>query len=142
MSHPLGPRDIARQMPQLTDIDPAALQPLPHPYDTWEDPALKELSDETRERFEHSLDGVVGLKIERPDSDAARAAYVARFMDGLEKLLDREANWTFLQPLTLSLENCVKCNTCADACPVYESSGQNDAYRPLFRSETDRKSVV
>jgi Fe-S oxidoreductase len=128
-------------MPQLTDIDPSALPPLPHPYDTWEDPALKELSDETRERFEHSLDGVVGMKIERPDSDAARAAHVARFVDGLEKLLDREANWTFLQPLTLSLENCVKCNTCADACPVYESSGQNDAYRPLFRSETLRRLV-
>jgi len=135
------PRDLSRLVPQLTELDVASLPPLPHPYTDWQDPALKALTDENRARFEHGLDGVVGLKIARPDDASARAAHVARFLSGLDKLLDRQANWTFLQPLTLSLQNCVKCNTCADACPVYESSGRHEVYRPIFRSEALRRLV-
>ena len=52
---------------------------------------VRVLSDENRARLEHSLDGVVGLKIPRPDDEAARAAHVERFLAGLDKLLDREA---------------------------------------------------
>ncbi len=141
MNGPISPRDLARPIEQLTEIDPKNLPPLPHPYEDWEDPAFKELTDENRERLEHSLDGIVGLKIARPDDEATRAEYVEKFLTGLDKLLDRESNWTFLQPLSLSLENCVKCNTCADACPVYESSGRNEVYRPIFRSESLRRLV-
>jgi Fe-S oxidoreductase len=141
VSGDLGPRDLGRPAEQLTELDPSRLPPLPRPYDDWEDPALKTLTDENRARLEHSLDGVVALKIPRPDDEAARQAHVERFLAGLDHLLDREANWTFLQPLALSLENCVKCNTCADACPVYESSGRNEVYRPLFRAEALRRLV-
>jgi Fe-S oxidoreductase len=139
MTRPVRPRDLAGRVEQLTEIRPETLPPLPPPYADWEDPALKQLSDENRQRLEHGLDGVVGLKVPRPDDEGAREAYVETFLSGLDKLLDREANWTFLQPLSLSLENCVKCNTCADACPVYESSGRHEIYRPLFRAETLRR---
>ncbi|HOX26363.1 MAG TPA: (Fe-S)-binding protein [Candidatus Krumholzibacteria bacterium] len=141
MSEPLRPRDLARPAEQLAAIPDGGLPPLPHPYEDWPDPGVRPLSDESRARLEHSLDGVVGLKIPRPDSAAAREAYVEQFLAGLDRLLDREANWTFLQPLVLSLENCVKCNTCADACPIYESSGRNEVYRPLLRAETLRRLV-
>jgi len=139
MSEPLRPRDLARPDEQLTEIRPADLPSLPHPYADWDEPGIRALSAENSARLEHSLDGVVGVKIPRPPDATAREAYVQRFLAGLEKLLDREANWTFLQPLVLSLENCVKCNTCAAACPVYESSGHNEAYRPLLRAETLRR---
>lgn len=139
MTAPLRPRDLARPAEQLTAIDPAQLPPLPHPYADWQEDVVKPLAAQHAGRLEHSLDGVVGLKINRPDNAAERAAHVARFLSGLDKLLDREANWTFLQPLVLSLENCVKCNTCADACPIYTSSGRQEIYRPLFRAEALRR---
>jgi Fe-S oxidoreductase len=66
---------------------------------------------------------------------------VKQFLAGLEKLLSKENNWTFLQPLTLSLENCAKCQTCSDACPIYIASGRQEIYRPLFRSEVFRKII-
>jgi Fe-S oxidoreductase len=139
MNESVRPRDLARPAEQLTAIDPAELPPLPAPYADWQEPAFKPLSDDQRERLEHSLDGVVGLKIVRPDGDVARSLHVSRFLAGLDKLLDREANWTFLQPLTLSLENCVKCNSCADACPIFTASGRQEIYRPLFRAESLRR---
>ena len=37
----------------------------------------------------------------------------------------------------LSLEYCVKCQTCKDACPVYVATG-NEIYRPTYRSEVLR----
>ena len=59
----------------------------------------------------------------------------------LKKLLEPENNWTFLQPLLLSLEYCVKCQTCNDACPVYTESGEKEIYRPTYRSEVLRRMV-
>jgi Fe-S oxidoreductase len=135
------PRDLARKDGALGELRPADLPPLPPPYENWTDPPLGELTDDQRQRFEHTLDGVVGLKIARPADETQKAAHVARFLAGLDKLLDREANWTFLQPLVLSLENCMRCNTCADSCPVYESSGGQEIYRPLFRAEALRRLV-
>ncbi len=135
----IRPRDLAREADQVTSIDPSQLPPLPPPYTDWRDEPIAPLSASANARWEHSLDGVVGLRIARPDTAADREAYVMRFLVGVQKLLDRENNWTFLQPLLLSLENCVKCNSCADACPVYESSGRNDVYRPLLRGEILRR---
>ncbi|HPD61497.1 MAG TPA: (Fe-S)-binding protein, partial [Thermodesulfobacteriota bacterium] len=66
---------------------------------------------------------------------------VNKFLDGLHKLLSKESNWTFLMPLTLSLEYCAKCQTCSDACPIYVSSGKKEIYRPTFRAEALRRIV-
>lgn len=141
MNKRLRLRDLSVPCQQLTGLDPQDLPPLPHPYSDWPKDGIEPLDDDQRARLEHSLDGVVGLKIARPKDSITRAAFVRRFLAGLDKLLDREANWTFLQPLLLSLENCVKCNTCADACPIYESSGYNEVYRPIFRAEVLRRLV-
>ncbi len=141
MTDHLTPRDLARPAGPLVELADLALPPLPAPYADWEDPAPRALTPEQRARHHADLDGVVGLKVATEDDPAAREAHVARFLQGLDRLLDREANWTFLQPLLLSLENCVRCDTCASACPVHESSGGHALYRPLFRSEALRRLV-
>jgi Fe-S oxidoreductase len=37
------------------------------------------------------------------------------------------------------MEHCTRCQTCSDACHIYEASGRNEVYRPLFRSEILRR---
>ena len=64
---------------------------------------------------------------------------VKRFLAGLEKLFSATDNWTFLEPLVLSIEHCAKCQTCADACHIFVESGRNELYRPTFRSEILRR---
>ena len=63
------------------------------------------------------------------------------FVEGLKKLLSKENNWTFLQPLTLSLEYCIGCQTCADSCHVFQATGGKEIYRPTYRSEVWRRLV-
>ncbi|GAB6156384.1 hypothetical protein JCM17380_51360 [Desulfosporosinus burensis] len=41
----------------------------------------------------------------------------------------------------MSFEYCAKCDTCSAACHIYEASGKNELYRPIFRSEVLRKIV-
>lgn len=90
-------------------------------------------------RYDFSLDGFSALGLPLPKSKAEEEAIVTRFLRGLEKLFRAEENWTFLQPLALSTEYCMRCNTCNEACMVYQSSGRQDIYRPNFRSELLRR---
>jgi len=64
---------------------------------------------------------------------------VRRFLTGLKKLFENENNWTFLQPWTLSMAYCTKCHTCSQACPIYEMSGRQEIYRPIYRAEVLRR---
>ena len=41
--------------------------------------------------------------------------------------------------LEMSMEHCARCQTCSDACHIYEESGNNELYRPTFRSEVMRR---
>jgi Fe-S oxidoreductase len=136
-------KDISRaDPPVLSPIGPEDLPPLPPPYDRLEDqPGWKELTDQTRERMVCNLDGVVASSLPHPETPEEEQAYVDRFVEGLKKLLTSENNWTFLQPLTLSLEYCVGCQTCSDACHVFQGSGGKEIYRPTYRSEAWRRLV-
>ena len=126
----------------LTAVALEDLVPLPPPYDAPQaQPAWKELGGAAREQLACNLDGVVGCSLPRPRDEAEEQAQVDRFVAGLEKLLRKEDNWTFLQPLTLSLRYCVKCQSCNEACPIYTASGKNDLYRPTYRSEVCRRLV-
>jgi Fe-S oxidoreductase len=131
--------DLSRPAEKLVDLDVKDLQPLPPPYQDWEDPPISELSEAKRAKMEHSLDGVVGVVIPPPKTEQEKEELVKKFLTGLEKLFDAGSNWTFLQPFLLSMENCVKCNTCADSCPIFESSGRAEIYRPLFRADLLRR---
>ena len=144
MSTPRKPQetrvqDICLPFEQLVELNVKDIPKLPPPYEDWEDKPISTLSEEKRSKAEHSLDGIIGMRIPRPETEQEKQELVEKFLNGLDKLFSKESNWTFLQPFLLSMENCVKCNTCADACPIFESSGRAEIYRPLFRADLMRR---
>jgi Fe-S oxidoreductase len=128
---------------QLIDINMDELVPLPPPYDKVEEVrGFKQLTEDQRERLVCNLDGVVSYAaLPKPKNKEEEKKYVEQFVSGLKKLLSKENNWTFLQPLLLSLDYCAQCQTCCDACPIYLASGKNELYRPTYRSEIFRRLV-
>ncbi len=139
MKNNITVEDISKPSKQLTHIDPAELKPLPAPYNNHDgSPDWKEIKPETREKMEASLDDTCALSLPKVESKEEQEKIIASFLKGLEKLLTQENNWTFLQPLILSLDHCAKCQTCSDACPVFEVT-QDEVYRPTFRSEVLRR---
>ncbi len=140
MKIPVSVKDISRRENEvLSPVSVEDLPPLPPPYD--KDPAWKEIKPEARERMVCNLDGFVGVSIPQPATEEEKQACVDRFESGMKKLFSKENNWTFLQPLILSAEYCVSCQTCNESCPVYVMSGRNDIYRPTYRSEVLRRLV-
>ncbi len=135
----MKPEDISKKAEQLVELKVEDLTPLPPPYDKYDKETFTQLTADQKAKWEHSLDGVSALTLPKPQSVEEEEKLVRSFLTGLEKLLTKENNWTFLQPLALSLEYCAKCQTCADACPVYEASGHQDIYRPTFRADVLRK---
>jgi Fe-S oxidoreductase len=142
MSKKLSLEDIAKRPGELlSPVAPEDLVPLPPPYDQPEDRRRwKEITAEARKRVVCNLDGIVATSLPTPKDADEERQYVEKFLAGLEKLLEANNNWTFLQPLLLSLEYCVKCQTCNNACPVFAVTG-NDLYRPTYRSEVLRRLV-
>ncbi|MDA8405949.1 MAG: (Fe-S)-binding protein [Deltaproteobacteria bacterium] len=135
----MRPEEISKKTEQLVTIKPEDLSPLPFPYDTYEETPITPLKEEQKKKWEHSLDGVSALTLPKPETPEEEERLVKAFLSGLEKLMTKENNWTFLQPLMLSMEYCAKCQTCADACPAFEASGRKDIYRPTFRADVLRK---
>ena len=132
--------DIGHNKEQLADIAAEDLIELPFPDDQVEqDPPIKPLTDEQKKTYECSLDGVLGVSIPKPKTKEEEDKLVASFLKGLKKLFSKEDNWTFLQPLSLTLEYCAKCLACSEECPVYLASGKQDIYRPTYRSEVLRR---
>lgn len=143
MTKALNIKDIGKSSDHLTQIAIEDLMPLPPPYDKLEDqPGWKGLTEAQRDKFDSSLDGIIAVGFPKPTTPEAEEQLVESFLSGLQKLLSKENNWTFLQQLTLSLEHCAKCQTCNDACPIYEASGHNDLYRPTYRSEVLRRIIA
>jgi len=133
-------QDISSPSEQLTTVETDDLMPLPAPYDTPRCmPEPKRLSDESKEKHEASLDDTLLLSILKPETKEEEDELVAKFLEGLEKLFSKHDNWTFLQPLVLSMDHCAKCQTCNAACHIYEASGNNPIYRPTYRSEVMRR---
>jgi Fe-S oxidoreductase len=116
------------------------LMPLPAPLaDAAKDHNWTPLSEQAREKYECLLDDTCAVSIPRPKTKEEEDQLVAKFLSGLDKLFSRENNWTFLQPLLLTMEHCAKCQTCSEACHIFEASGRNELYRPTFRSEVMRR---
>jgi len=107
---------------------------LPAPYEDFNQTTIPPLNPEKVKHIETSLDDTVAIGIPKPANKEEGEELVRRFLSGLKKLFEKENNWTFLHQLTLSMEHCAKCQTCSDACPVYEMSGGKDIYRPMFRA--------
>ena len=133
--------DISKPDEQMVEISPEDLMPLPYPYDEDTPQPLKALTDDQKGRYERSLDGFCAIGMHLLDNKEEEERRVKAFIEGLRKLLSRENNWTFLQPLLLSLDNCAKCQNCSDACPIFEASGRQEIYRPTYRAEVLRRII-
>ncbi|HUH66667.1 MAG TPA: (Fe-S)-binding protein, partial [Syntrophales bacterium] len=131
--------DISETSGCLCHIDPGDLPPLPTPYEDFNKATIQPLKPERVKDIETSLDDTVAIGIPKPTSKKEEEELVRKFLSGLKKLFEKENNWTFLQPLMLSMEYCAKCQTCSNACPVYEMSGRKEIYRPIFRAEVLRR---
>jgi Fe-S oxidoreductase len=132
--------DISKKSKKLTELRKEDFKPLPAPFDTPEStPDFKPLSEKAEETYECSLDDTLAVSIPKPATKEEEDKLVAKFLSGLQKLFTKENNWTFLQPLLLSMEHCATCHTCSDACHIYEASGNNPVYRPAYRSEVFRR---
>jgi Fe-S oxidoreductase len=136
----MKPEAISKKTAEpLETIKVEDLPPLPPPYENYEEQPITELKEDQKERWEYGLDGVSALNLPRPKTPQEEQELVEKFLEGFRKLMTKENNWTFLQPLMLSLEYCARCQTCAEACPAYEMSGRKDIYRPTYRADVLRK---
>ncbi len=139
---PTGLRDIGRAQGQLVRLDPERFMPLPYPYDGPNGlSSIKPLTESAQQNLECDLDGTTAIQIPRPKTRQEEDELVRKFINGLRKLFSPDSDWTFLGPLLLRLDYCAKCQTCADACPIYVSSGKQEVYRPTYRSEVFRRIV-
>ena len=139
MKSSLAPSDLAKPSDCLCHIEAGDLSPLPPPYEDFNQVTIPALNPEKVKHLETSLDDTIAIGIPKPAGKEDEEALVRQFLSGLKKLFEKENNWTFLQPLILSMEHCAKCQTCSEACPVYEMSGRKDIYRPMFRAEVLRR---
>jgi Fe-S oxidoreductase len=103
--------------------------------------SIKPLSDKQKSLYEHNLDEVSAVGLPIPQNEEEEKKLIESFLSGLKKLLSKENNWTFLQQLQLTLDNCVKCQACSDSCSIYLGSGKQEIYRPTFRSEAVRRII-
>lgn len=130
--------DISRREGLLSALDDLA--PLPAPYDkNGLEPAFKDPKPEWAETNCCSLDGFCAIDtMKRPETQEEEDELKVKFLKGLEKLF-LDANNKYLQPLSLTMEYCAKCNTCSEACHVYKAANGDEIYRPIFRVDVLRK---
>jgi len=139
MKQPKSVKDISKGDGPLTWIDVQKQVPLPPPFDKLEEePPFAPLKEGTAEKC-MVLDDTVAVGIPNPETKEEEERLVNQFLDGLRKCFSEDDNWTFIQPLMLSMEHCAHCQTCNEACHIYEESGQNELYRPTHRSEIIRR---
>ena len=70
------------QCEQLVELDVEDIPKLPHPYEDWVDEPITEVSEAKRAEVETSLDGVVGVRIPVPETEAEKEELVAKFLSG------------------------------------------------------------
>ena len=135
----IRPQDFGKPSRQLVKLD--KLMDLPAPFDKpGMEPDFTEPKDSWREKYITSLDGFIGIDtFTRPETKEEEEELVRKFLSGLEKILSEDTNRNYIQPLMLSYEYCAKCNTCSDACHIFQATDGNEIYRPIFRSEVLRK---
>ena len=144
MSKSLNPSDLAGPSECLCHIEPGELTPLPPPYEDFNQTAIPPLKPDKIKNIEASLDDTVAIGIPKPANKQEEEELIRRFLAGLQKLFEKKNNWTFLQPLMLSMVHCAKCQTCSDACPAPDlqqiSQTGRENHRQVhrrYRSELD-----
>jgi Fe-S oxidoreductase len=139
MKSPNSIKDISKGDGPLARVDITDQIPLPPPYDKLnEEPQIDPLDEKVAEDMV-CLDDTVVVNIPKPKTKEEEEKLVNLFLSGVRKSVTAENNWTFLQQLTMSFEHCAKCQTCNEACHIFEESGNNPLYRPTYRSEIFRR---
>ena len=136
MKQDLQLKDVSTVEGQLTTVNIENLPKLPIeevPF-PW-----APVSDEQREKTCYLLDDVNVLNIPKPQTRAEEEELVNKFLNGMRKLFTTENNWGCRQMLETSMDYCAQCNSCSEACHLYECSGRHEMYRPNFRSEIFRR---
>lgn len=141
MNRHIALREMSRpDREPLLHIDNEDLMPLPAPLDSpAKDKPWTPLSDQCTAKYECGLDDTCAVNIPQPATPVEEQKLIGRFLSGLEKLFQQANNWTFLQPLLLTMEHCTGCQTCAESCHIFEASGRNELYRPTYRAEIMRR---
>ncbi|MEW6182799.1 MAG: (Fe-S)-binding protein [Bacillota bacterium] len=103
------------------------------------EPPIQPPPEKWSANYDFSLDGHAAIGLPKPKNEEEKARLVRGFLSGLGKLFDPQNNWTFLKLLKLTTDYCMRCQTCSEACHVYMASGQQEIYRPTFRSEILRR---
>jgi Fe-S oxidoreductase len=135
----LSLKDFSTPSDKLAKLDNTDLMPLSKPLqDPKDEPEWPDLKDKVGKTVEATLDNTVLLNIPKPASKEEEKELIMKFLTGFEKLFTPENNWTFLKPLTLSMNHCAKCRTCSESCHLYEATKGHDLYEPLYRSEIFR----
>lgn len=129
-------QSVSTEAGQMTTVD---LKDIPNLPIEEKKHAWKPFTPEQQQNSCCILDDVMVLNIPRPKTQAEEEDLVNKFINGMRKLFSREDNWTFLSILETSMDNCAQCNSCTEACHLYESSGKHEMYRPNFRSEIFRR---
>lgn len=130
-------KDVARLTDEpLINLKVEDLMKLPY---LEEEPPIEPPPQKWLDTYELSLDLHSPFTIQKPKTKEEKERFVFGFLSGLEKLFNPQANWTFLKIFKLSMEYCVKCQTCSNACHVYDASGRQEIYRPTYRSEILRR---
>jgi len=105
MNQPKSVKDIARGDEPLAHIEVSRQPPLPPPYDNPDDlPPITPLTDAARDKYV-VLDDTIALNIPKPTSREEEERLVNKFLDGFHRLFNEADNWTFLQPLMMSVEH-------------------------------------
>jgi len=120
----------------LVTLERDALMPLPAPT---AEPLLQSPKASWMETYDLSLDGHSDFDFPKPKTPEDEQRLVNGFLSGLQKLFDPQSNWPFVKLFKLSMDYCVHCQTCSEACHVYCGSGRQEIYRPTFRSEVLRR---
>ena len=120
----------------LVTLERDALMPLPAPTS---EPLLQSPKASWMETYDLSLDGHSDFDFPKPKTPEDEQRLVNGFLSGLQKLFDPQSNWPFVKLFKLSMDYCVHCQTCSEACHVYCGSGRQEIYRPTFRSEVLRR---
>jgi Fe-S oxidoreductase len=137
----------ARKRPNLREISRPGQEPLVDlrvedlmhvPNLGGEDP-FKPPPDRWWGQYDLSFDGHTDMGLPIPKTKEEEDALVNKFLSGLQKLFSPQDSWTFVQTLRLSMDYCVKCQTCSDACHNFLASGGQEIYRPTHRSEILRR---
>lgn len=130
-------KDMARAGDEpLVTLTREELMALPHLDET---PQVPSPQARWLERYDFSLDGFSAFELQKPKTKEEEERLVQGFMRGLEKLFDPQSNWPFVKIFRLSMDYCVRCQTCSEACHTYIGSGRQEIYRPTYRSEVLRR---